>query len=249
MNRTMARGRAGLWLFAPLMLVLAGVSLADVDAGAAPAAPVQSKAEEKKTEEKKDDIEQVIVTGSHIRKDEYTSASPIQVITREQSVLAGLATTTETLQGSTVSGGGNQINNYFGGFVTDGGPGANTLSLRGLGAVRTLVLLNGRRLAPAGTRGSVGSADLNVLPSAMVERIEILKDGASSIYGSDAVAGVVNIITRKGVNDFTIEGEQISTTGSGGNQTADVGGRWSDLGSLRAERQLRDLQPQGADRR
>lgn len=163
--------------------------------------------------------EQIIITGSRIRHDEFTSDSPVQVIKKDQSVLAGLATTTEVLQGSTVSGGSNQINNYFGGYVTDGGPGANTLSLRGLGAVRTLVLLNGRRLAPAGTRGSVGSADLNVLPSAMVDRIEILKDGASSIYGSDAVAGVVNIITRKGIKDWTAELTQMSTEDGGGTQT------------------------------
>jgi iron complex outermembrane recepter protein len=67
--------------------------------------------------------------------------------------------------------------------------------------------LNGRRVAPAGSRGSVGSADLNVLPSAMVERIEVLKDGASSIYGSDAVAGVVNIITRNNLDGITVEGQ------------------------------------------
>lgn len=164
-------------------------------------------------------IETIIITGSHIRKDEYSSASPVQVIRRDESVLAGLTTTTETLQGSTVSGGGSQINNYFGGYVTDGGPGANTLSLRGLGAVRTLVLLNGRRLAPSGSRGSVGSADLNVLPSAMVDRIEILKDGASSVYGSDAVAGVVNIITRKGIKDWTIAGTREITHDGGGDIT------------------------------
>ena len=191
------------------------------DETAAPTSP--SVVVEKKPEAKQATTEaapeQIIITGSRIRHDQFTSDSPIQIITKEQSVLAGLTTTTETLQGSTVSGGSNQINNYFGGYVTDGGPGANTLSLRGLGAVRTLVLLNGRRLSPAGTRGSVGSADLNVLPSAMVDHIEILKDGASSIYGSDAVAGVVNIITRKGIKDFTAELTQESTDDGGGAQT------------------------------
>ncbi len=184
----------------------------------APAVVVEKKPETKEATTTAA-TEQIIITGSRIRHDQFTSDSPIQVITKDQSVLAGLATTTETLQGSTVSGGSNQINNYFGGYVTDGGPGANTLSLRGLGAVRTLVLLNGRRLAPAGTRGAVGSADLNVLPSAMVDRIEILKDGASSIYGSDAVAGVVNIITRKGIKDWTVEATKIATEQGGGEQT------------------------------
>ena len=217
-----------------LLATAAGPAFADVDP-----APASKTAEDKPDAEV---LETVIVTGSHIRKDEYTSASPIQVIKRDQSVLAGLATTTETLQGSTVSGGGNQINNYFGGYVTDGGPGANTLSLRGLGAVRTLVLLNGRRLAPAGTRGSVGSADLNVLPNAIVDRIEILKDGASSIYGSDAVAGVVNIITRKGINDWTVEGNRVSTFEGGGTQTTIslVGGHTWDRFELNGSFELFD---------
>src|SRR3546814_17826103 len=79
-------------------------------------------------------------------------------------------------------------------FVTNGGSGAQTISLRGLGAERTLVLLNGRRAGPAGTRGAVSAFDLNVLPQQIMQRVDILKDGASSIYGSDAVAGVVNLI-------------------------------------------------------
>jgi iron complex outermembrane receptor protein len=74
--------------------------------------------------------------------------------------------------------------------------GAQTISLRGLGDNRTLTLLNGRRAGPAGVRGGVSAFDFNVLPLAVIERVEILKDGASSIYGSDAVAGVINIITR-----------------------------------------------------
>ncbi len=158
----------------------------------------------------------IVVVGSRIRRDTFDSASPVQVITREETTLAGFDSTSEALQGTAVTGGTAQINNSFGGFVTNGGPGANTLSLRGLGASRSLILLNGRRIAPAGTRGAVGSADLNVLPSAIVERFEILKDGASSIYGSDAVAGVVNIITRKKLNEITLEGSYNPTWDGGG---------------------------------
>ena len=211
---------------------------ADAPPPAQPGSAAVAAAEASKGEE----LETVIVTGSHIRKDQFTSASPIQIVKRDESVLAGLVTSAEILQGSTVSGGGNQINNYFGGYVTDGGPGANTLSLRGLGAVRTLVLLNGRRLAPAGTRGSVGSADLNVLPNAIVDRIEVLKDGASSVYGSDAVAGVVNIITRKGVNDFTVEGQRVQTFHGGGAQTriSFVGGHTWDRFELSGSVELYD---------
>jgi outer membrane receptor protein involved in Fe transport len=121
------------------------------------------------------------------------------------------------LQGTAITGGQGQINNAYGGFVTDGGPGANTIGLRGFAPTRSLVLLNGRRMAPSGTRGSVGAADLNTLPNAIVDRIEVLKDGASSIYGSDAVAGVVNIITKKNLNSITVEGSASPTFEGGGN--------------------------------
>ena len=115
-----------------------------------------------KVEEKKNTASEVVViTGSRIRRDEFNSSSPIEVITRDEAILAGTATTTEVLQSSAVTSGSSQVNNAFLGFVTEGGPGANTVSLRGLGAVRTLVLLNGRRLAPAGTRGQVAPADIN----------------------------------------------------------------------------------------
>jgi outer membrane receptor protein involved in Fe transport len=220
MRNVNSPGRTGLWLATSMLLTTA------ITANAADAPATDG--------EKSASIDEVVVTGSHIRRDEFTSASPVQIITRESSVLAGLSTTADILQGSTVTGGGQQYNGYFGGLVTDGGPGANTLSLRGLGAVRTLVLLNGRRLAPAGTRGSVGSADLGVLPNAIVDRIEILKDGASSTYGSDAVAGVVNIITKDGLDGFTLEGNRTSTFDGGGNQTGFSlsGGKSWDRGQL-----------------
>ena len=222
-------GRSGLLMAAAFLLLLGGNCAVAADA---PAATASSS--DKKTQEQ--ELETVVVTGSHIRskKDVYNSPSPVQIINHDESVLAGFSNTADTLQDTSVSGSGYQINNYFGGFVTDGGPGANTLGLRGLGAVRTLILLNGRRLAPAGTRGSVGSADLNVLPDAIVDRIEVLKDGASSIYGSDAVAGVVNIITKNGINDFTVEADRISTFDGGGNTTkfSIVGGKSSDRGQI-----------------
>lgn len=141
-------------------------------------------------------VQDIVVTGSRIRRSTYNSTQPVQVITSEESTLAGMVDTAEILQSSTIAATSGQINNYFTGYVTTGGPGANTISLRGLGAQRTLVLLNGRRAGPAGVRGTVGPTDLNVIPNSLVERVEILTDGASSIYGSDAVAGVVNIITR-----------------------------------------------------
>ncbi|QSB44547.1 TonB-dependent receptor [Tsuneonella flava] len=149
----------------------------------------------------------IIVTGSRIRKDKFNADEPLAVLTRAEMTQQGFNSTTDALQSNAVTGGTAQINNYYGGFVTDGGTGANTVGLRGLGASRTLLLLNGRRLAPGGTRGSVLAADLNVLPTAIVDRIEVLKSGASSIYGSDAVAGVINIITDNKVRGLHIDAQ------------------------------------------
>jgi iron complex outermembrane recepter protein len=151
--------------------------------------------------------EEIVITGSRIKKDEFTSAAPVQVITRERTVLEGVTDQAEAIQSTSTAAGSGQINSTFTGFVVDGGPGVNTVSLRGLGAQRSLVLLNGRRLPPAGTGGTVGPVDLNILPNSVINRVEILKDGASSIYGSDAVAGVVNVITRQ-----RLEGGRVGAT-------------------------------------
>jgi outer membrane receptor protein involved in Fe transport len=225
-------------IYGPALAVLAGLlvsspALAQAAPPAEPAAGAQPTAQDASST----DVDEVVVVGSRIRRDVYNSPSPVQVITREETTMAGYNSTTEALQGTAVTGGSAQINNAFGGFVTDGGPGANTLSLRGLGTSRTLVLLNGRRVAPAGSRGSVGSADLNVLPSAIIDHVEVLRDGASSIYGSDAVAGVVNIITERKVDGLTVEGQfNIPTHGAGEEGRFSVvggthGDRWSISGS------------------
>jgi outer membrane receptor protein involved in Fe transport len=184
------------------------------------------------------EAEVITVTGSRLRRDAFNSVAPVQLITREEVTAAGFSSATEALQSTAVTTGGAQINNAFGGFVTDGGPGANTLSLRGLGPERTLILINGRRVAPSGTRGAVGSADLNVLPNAIIDHIEILKDGASSIYGSDAIAGVVNIVTMPEVEGATFEAQYKSPLDGGGEtgRVSVVGGfggeRFSFAGSL-----------------
>lgn len=89
-----------------------------------------------------------------------------------------------------------QLNDQLTGYVTAGGGGTQSVALRGAGPQRTLTILNGRRAGPSGTRGQVQAFDFGVIPTSIVERTEILKDGASSIYGSDAVAGVINVITR-----------------------------------------------------
>lgn len=171
------------------------------------------------------EVEGLVITGSRIRRNEYTSAAPIQVITREANTLEGLADTAELLQTTSSASGSAQINNQLGGFVIEGGGGVNTLSLRGLGAQRTLILINGRRSGPAGVGGQVGAFDLNVIPESIIDRIEILKDGASSIYGSDAVAGVVNIITRTDMDGGEAEVYYNKPFDSGG-EVLRVAGSW-----------------------
>jgi iron complex outermembrane recepter protein len=142
--------------------------------------------------------EKIVITGSRIRTGGFDEARPVDIISAESAVSQGLGDIGALLRNSTIASGSNQVTSATStAFVQDGGTGAETLSLRGLGASRTLVLLNGRRAGPAGTRGAVSAFDLNVLPLSVIERVEILKDGASSVYGSDAVAGVVNIITKK----------------------------------------------------
>lgn len=142
-------------------------------------------------------VEKIQVTGSRIRTDSFANETPVDIISIEEASEQGIATLGELLRTSTVAAGSNQITSALTvGYVTNGGAGTETISMRGLGASRTLVLLNGRRAGPAGTRGAVSSFDMNALPITAIERVEILKDGASSLYGSDAVAGVINVITR-----------------------------------------------------
>jgi len=148
--------------------------------------------------ENEDDGDQIIVTGSRIKKDTFNSIVPLQVITTDLANDQGLFNPVEILQSSSASA-GQQIDSTFQGFVLDNGPGSETVDLRGLGASRTLVLLNGRRMAPAGVEGAPSQPSVNLIPRTMVDRFDLLTDGASSVYGSDAVAGVINVILK---NDF-----------------------------------------------
>ena len=158
-------------------------------------------------EESDDDeegVEEIVVTGSRLKRDTYSSVSPLQIISGQVSREAGLIDAADILQESTASG-GQQIDLTFQGFVLDNGPGATTINLRGLGSARTLVLINGRRVAPAGVEGAPVSPDLNLVPASLVQQYDLLLDGASSVYGSDAIAGVANIILRKDFDGFEME--------------------------------------------
>lgn len=164
--------------------------------------------------------ERVVVTGSRIQRSEFTSIKPVQVISGEVSRDIGLVDAASLLQESTAAT-GLQIDTTFNGFVLENGPGASTIDLRGLGASRTLVLINGRRLGASGVEGAPGVPDLNLIPSSLIDRIDVLLDGASSVYGSDAVAGVTNVILRKDFDGFEIEGswnQPLNEGGGGGSQ-------------------------------
>ena len=149
-------------------------------------------------------IEEVVVTGSRLKRDTYTSVSPLQIIRADFSKEAGLVDPAEILQGSTAAA-GQQIDLTFQGFVLDNGPGAATIDLRGLGDQRTLVLVNGRRLGPGGVEGAPYAPDINLIPRVLVSQYDLLQDAASSVYGSDAIAGVVNVILRKDFDGFEFE--------------------------------------------
>ena len=142
--------------------------------------------------------DEVVVTGSRIKKDAFSSDVTMDVLTVEDAKIEGIADIGGLLQTATAASGSSQVTSAVStAFVQNGGLGAENVGLRGLAANRTLDLINGRRAGPSGTRGSVSSFDLGSIPLVGVERVDILKDGASSVYGSDAIAGVINYITDK----------------------------------------------------
>lgn len=171
-------------------------------------------------------LEEITVTGSRIVRSDLTSVSPISVFTATDILEAGHVTIEDFVQNMpSVSGG------FYGNTVNNGNPGYATVSLRGLGSNRTLVLLNGQRMPSAGSNGFV---DLNMIPAGMIERVEVLRDGASTIYGSDAIAGVVNIITKRDLEGAEFR-FQYDVTGEGDGeiyQVSGLGGASSDRGNI-----------------
>lgn len=148
-------------------------------------------------------VERIAVTGSRIQRQDMETASPITVIDAASIRVEGFTSVDQLLQAQTSMAGA-----AVGSTTNNGADGVAQVDLRGMGAQRTLVLLNGRRMVNSGS-GADSAVDLNAIPVASIARVEILKDGASAVYGSDAIAGVVNIITKK---DF--EGVQIDFNGS-----------------------------------
>jgi iron complex outermembrane receptor protein len=161
-----------------------------------------------------EELEEVIVTGSRLARSGFDSPTPIDVVDVQEAVELGYSDLNEMLIATPALAASDQMTDVLSGILgnVNGGQGVATINLRGLGAEKTLSLLNGRRAGPAGIRDGVTSFDVNVIPVAALERVEILKDGASSIYGSDAIGGVVNYITRKDtggeVNAYTQMAEE-----------------------------------------
>ncbi|CAM3033587.1 TonB-dependent receptor plug domain-containing protein [Pseudoalteromonas distincta] len=170
-------------------------------------------------------VERIQVTGSRIKRTDLESASPVLVLSREDLNASGQLSIGNILQ--QIPAAGAALNTAF----NNGGTGATNMDLRNLGAERLLVLVNGKRWV-----SSLGSTvDLNTIPASSIERIEVVKDGASAIYGSDAIAGVVNIITRKDFEgvEFSVYGGENSKYNDGRQYSADITvGATSDRGGL-----------------
>ena len=159
------------------------------------------------------DMPRVEVTGSAIRRVESETALPVQVISREEIEKTGITTAAELL--GRVSANVNGLTD--GASINVGGDqrGFNSANLRGIGTSSTLVLLNGRRMANFASPGDDSGVDLNNIPAAALERVEVLLDGASALYGTDAIGGVINFITRKDYQGLEIGG-YVGKTDEGG---------------------------------
>ena len=178
-------------------------------------------------------IEEVVVTGSRIRRDAVNQPTAILELDRDELDRTGLTNLGEALQNLPIAG--SAPNSQFNvpgnsGFPQDGsgiGAGSVQLSLRNLGANRTLVLVDGRRwVAGASASGVPGTVDLNSVPDNAIERIEILQDGASAVYGSDAIGGVVNIVTDREFTGLRFDAQTGGYLEHGDGESTALGAKW-----------------------
>ena len=168
----------------------------------------------------------VNVTGTNIKKIENEGALPVQVVTRQEIEQQGIQSASQLVERLSA-------NSSIGGLNLSGSEGGTNVgyasaSLRGLGQSRTLVLMNGKRIANTSFSGT--AVDINSIPLSAIERVEILTDGASAIYGTDAIAGVINFIMRKdftGVEAYAYYGD--TEQGGGQQQRYNLSGGWGDL--------------------
>ncbi len=177
-------------------------------------------------------VERVEITGSNVKRAADEASLPVQIITREELTRSGITSAEQLLSSIAANGTGtDNLASNVGiqlGTTDRNNNGNSSANLRGLGASSTLVLLNGRRVSTHGAKGN--AVDLNSIPLAAVERVEILKDGASAIYGTDAIGGVVNFILRKNYQGAEITGFANLTNDGGGNIfRGSLLGGWGDL--------------------
>lgn len=167
------------------------IIVATIFAGGAAVSPASAQ----QSAETEPAIEEVMVTGSYIRRDSFNTTVPTSVVGRSDIDAAGVPTMIDIIKNLTINT-GSEFNTY--GFAQSRTTGTSQINLRGLGLGSTLVLINGRRTTLTAVTANDGSQfiDINTFPTNMVERVELVKDGASAHYGSDAVAGVANFVTR-----------------------------------------------------
>jgi iron complex outermembrane receptor protein len=146
-------------------------------------------------------LDTIEVTGSRIRRSDFETAQPVTVVTREDIARTGLTNIGDLLQ--ELPSAGSALNRQF----NNGGSGTTEIDLRNLGSQRVLVLVDGHRWVAGTSFANLAAVDLNTIPVSVIERIEILKDGASAIYGSDAITGVVNIITKKDYDGIEVRAQ------------------------------------------
>jgi iron complex outermembrane receptor protein len=180
-----------------------------------------------------DALEEVVVTGSRIRRDPLNEATAIMDIGSEKLDQTGFTNLGEALQNLPITGSApNAQFNVPGnsGFPQDGagiGAGGVQLSLRNLEAKRTLILVDGKRwIAGASASGVPSTVDLNTIPANMIKRVEILQDGASAIYGSDAIGGVINVITNSDFEGFKIDAQTGEYLSEGDGRSTEIGLLW-----------------------
>lgn len=200
------------------------IRLAQADTAAAP--PAGPAAPEEGGQAQIAEISQVVVTGTRLRRAEIEGPQPVLMLTREEIERSGQSSIGELLRTLPEASGGVQVQSSFG-----QNPQAQTVQLRGLPTGRTLVLVNGRRL-PASGAVDGGFSNLNNIPAAAVERIDVLPHGASAIYGSDALAGVINIVLRRDVDGAQLNAKLGSADGSRERGASMVWGAASERASI-----------------
>lgn len=221
------------------LIASAGVAQAQQTTQAEPAA---EEAQSTSTQTQSGKLDTVTVTGSRIKRSQIEGPAPVTVITRDQIDREGFTTVGDMLQSLSQS----TSNSFTGDLATSGfTPNAQVVNLRNLGPGYTLTLINGRRPAmyPQPYNRDNNVVNVRSIPSSMVERVEVLSGGASAIYGSDAVAGVVNIVLRKNYDGNYISGT-VGTTEQGGGEWGKVeytggrtGERWSGVWGVQLDRQ------------